>query len=369
MIGKVEIGRESALKKLGKVQGFEIKVARLIGNSQKEPFGLRGLGLFHRLVRGFLGGGRIGVLLRAETVVFDERFQLVDEQFRRFVLAQRNGSVHEDALIRHDEVRILRELRRKDHALDFCKAVFEFKERHTTVILGGLERDRRNHSRHAKRCFIGRRIFLVHHRRDLVGVQKCEVFGVSVKEVAREVKPGRLFFHHELFAHAELGQFGVLGFGYKIGGCGRKHIELPRKIVLTALGGKVDHLFIDRKHLTAIDAETVKGAGFEKRLNHAFVQLPGRHPIDEIRERNEATVTALGKQFFEELFAHVFDRKKSEANILSADREIGSAFVDVGRQDLNAARGALGNIFGDLCLVAKYAGKQRGKIGARVMAF
>ena len=47
------------------------------------------------------------------------------------------------------------------------------------------------------------------------------------------------------------------------------------------------------------------------------------------------------------MLANVLERQKSKADILSADREIHTTLIDIGRKHANAARDAFRNVFGN----------------------
>ena len=96
----------------------------------------------------------------------------------------------------------------------------------------------------------------------------------------------------------------------------------------------------------------------------------GGHAAAEIGKACEnAVFLPLQNDIGDQLFADVFDRAHTEADILAVDGEMLGGAVDVRRQNRNAHRLALADIFGDLGGVAEHARQKRTHVFLRIVAF
>ena len=106
-------------------------------------------------------------------------------------------------------------------------------------------------------------------------------------------------------------------------------------------------------HARARNLRGIEGAAFDQALDHPPID---RRHIDapaKIEERLERTVVATAlENHFDGFFADIFHARHAKTNLAAHRREIGQAFVDVRRQDLDVLVAALGEILNHLVGIA-----------------
>lgn len=102
--------------------------------------------------------------------------------------------------------------------------------------------------------------------------------------------------------------------------------------------------FTDCEQLSAICSESVKCTAFYQTFNCSAVHISAVEPFAEIKEIFIRIVYALRDDFIYEISAEIFNGKKSVTDIVSADRKMKIAFVDIRWQHTDSEPFALGNV-------------------------
>ena len=190
--------------------------------------------------------------------------------------------------------------------------------------------------------------------------------------MAAQVQTGRLLFHCKQLCACVLLDLrdldpdgsGILEIRLA------EEIELPLDVVAAFLLDAVDHNAGHAQQRLALKAHAVERSGADEVFDRAAVELPACHAAAEILKAAERPVllSARNKLVYEAA-ADAFYRNKAEADIVSADGEVGKRLVDIRRQQFYAHLAAFGDVLGYLGAVIEHRREQRGHILARIVFF
>ena len=257
----------------------------------------------------------------------------------------------------------------KHQTLDLARAILYGKERHTLVVLGGLDGHRRDHTRDAHACAVGeQRACLVRKLGNIHGAKIGNAFIVAVQQMPREIHTRRVLFQHQLFPFGIIGNLRIREGGLCLDlGDHAEHIQLACDIVAVLLRHGIDDLLVDREQPGAIDPERIKRARLDQGLDHALVHILARHALHKVLKGCKIMPFSLTAKRIHKLTAHVFECQKAKADGVVLSVKIGAAAVDIGRQHRDAALVAFSDIFRNFCLISKHAGQQCREIFTGIM--
>ena len=190
--------------------------------------------------------------------------------------------------------------------------------------------------------------------------------------MAAQVQTGGLLFHCKQLGSGvflDLGDLDAYGTGLLEVRLAEQ-VELPLDVVAAFLLDAVDHDAGHAQQRLALEAHAVERSGADEVFDRAAVQLPACHAAAEILKTAERPVLLAARyKLVYEAAADAFYCNKAEADIVSADGEVGKRLVDVRRQKPYAHLAAFGDVLGDLGAVIEHRREQRGHVLARIVLF
>ena len=115
-------------------------------------------------------------------------------------------------------------------------------------------------------------------------------------------------------------------------------------------------------------AEAVRSAAFDEIFHRPLIQFPFTHPFDKILQGFEGTaLLTLGNHGADQTHTNIFHRAKAKTNGIPLRYKGILRMIDIRRQNRNPPFFTLGNILGNLDLIAKNACEKRCKILSGIM--
>ena len=152
--------------------------------------------------------------------------------------------------------------------------------------------------------------------------------------------------------------------------CAVKKADLSFHVAVAIVFDRFEHCINRHQHLAAIGAKAIQRAAFDQAFERTAVKITSAAAAAKIVEIGKFTIVLpLAHDAVDQRVPDSLDGTKPKQDIVSLRGKLGSAVVDIGRQQTDAHAGTFGNIACSLVRGIDHAGQQRRHIIDRIMAF